>query len=231
VIAATPFILDKFLQLNPNSVNINNYAILGELFAGVSWSEKQSEVCYVGGIAQIRGIVEVVEAMGNLRSSARLNLAGCFADKSLEVLLMKQPGWQRVNPLGFVNRSGVREILSRSMAGIVTFHPIPNHIDAQPNKMFEYMSAGIPVIASHFPLWREIIAKNECGFLVDPLNPTAIAEAIDYLISHPDEAERMGRNGRRAVEEQYNWDHEAIKFIQFYEQILGRPTASSASAH
>jgi len=141
------------------------------------------------------------------------------------------PGWQRVNVLGFLDRAGVRDVLGRSMAGLVTFHPAPNHIDSQPNKMFEYMSAGIPVIASDFPLWREIIAGNDCGLLVDPLNPAAIAEAIDYLISHPEEAERMGRNGRRAVEEQYNWEHEATKLIQFYEQILGRSTAGPTLAH
>ena len=224
VIAATPFIRDKFLKINPNTVDINNFPILGELASTTNWAEKQPEVCYVGGIGQIRGIVEVVEAIGQLRSAARLNLAGCFGDASLEKRLQGLPGWQRVNPLGFVDRAGVRDVLARSMAGLVTLHPVINYIDALPVKMFEYMSAGIPVIASDFPLWREIIAGNDCGLLVDPLNPAAIAAAIDYLITHPKDAERMGRNGRRAVESRYNWEHEGQKLRVFYDTIL-KPAA------
>ena len=82
--------------------------------------------------------------------------------------------------------------------------------------MFEYMSAGVPVIASHFPLWREIIEGNDCGLCVDPLDPAAIAKAIDYLVTHPQEAERMGRNGQRAVAEKYNWGIEEAKLLQLY---------------
>jgi glycosyltransferase involved in cell wall biosynthesis len=108
------------------------------------------------------------------------------------------------------------------MAGLVTFLPLPNHIDAQPNKMFEYMSAGIPVIASDFPLWREIIQGDDCGLLLDPLNPAAIAHAIDYLVSHPEEAQRMGKNGRTAVETKYNWTMEEKKLLAFYDNILNQ---------
>jgi glycosyltransferase involved in cell wall biosynthesis len=83
------------------------------------------------------------------------------------------------------------------------------------------MCAGIPVIASDFPLWRDIIAGNDCGLLVDPMDPKAIAEAIDYLVTHPQEAQRMGANGRRAVDERYNWAVEERKLLVFYERVLG----------
>jgi glycosyltransferase involved in cell wall biosynthesis len=108
------------------------------------------------------------------------------------------------------------------MAGLVTFLPEPSHIDAQPTKIFEYMSAGIPVIASDFPLWREIIGGSDCGLLVDPEDPAAIAAAIDRLISAPDEACRLGANGLRAVRERYNWSIEENKLLTFYDELVDR---------
>ena len=219
IIAATPFIRDKFLQINPETVDINNFPLLNELTSDIPWGGKQSEVCYVGGIGRIRGILEVVQAMTQVESRVRLNLCGKFNEADVEAAARGDKGWGRVNNLGFLDRLGVREVLGRSVAGLVIFHPVPNHIDAQPNKMFEYMSAGIPVIASNFPLWREIIEGNGCGLCVDPMRPSEIAKAIDYLVTHPDEAHRMGDNGRRAVTERYNWSIEEKKLMTFYERI------------
>lgn len=121
--------------------------------------------------------------------------------------------------MGFLNRSEVAELLSKASAGLVLFHPYPNHIDAQPNKMFEYMSAGLPIISSNFPLWKEIVEGNSCGICVDPLNPTAIREAIEQIIRNPDDAAQMGRNGRSAVESKYNWETESFKLLKFYSMI------------
>lgn len=220
VIAATPFIREKFLAINPHTVDINNFPILGELDSAVPWAGKHAEVCYVGGIGANRGIRETVAAMALVESGARLNLGGHFASSALGAEMKATSGWARVNELGFVDRVGVRNIFSRSVAGLVTLHPQPNHIDAQPIKMFEYMSAGLPVIASNFPLWRDIIEANDCGLCVNPLDTAAIAKAIDYLVTHPDEARRMGENGRRAVLEKYNWAIEEAKLLCFYKQIL-----------
>jgi len=220
VLAATPFIRDKFLRINPRTVDINNYPLLQELANSTSWAKKRKEVCYIGVIAKIRGAQEMCQAMALLKSDTRLNLAGNFCEPALQNQVKTSAGWARVNPLGFLDRDGVSKVLRQSMAGLVTFLPKPNHINAQPNKMFEYMSAGIPVIASDFPLWREIIDGNNCGLLVDPLDPAAIAKAIDYLVENPGDAQRMGENGRKAVEVRYNWESEEKKLLRFYDKIL-----------
>ena len=222
VIAATPFICDKFLHINLDTVTINNFPRLNELLSQVSWESKRREVCYVGGIGKIRGILEMVQSMGEVKTGTRLNLCGRFDEPSIEATARAQLGWDAVNELGFLDRPAVREVLARSIAGLVVFHPSPNHIDAQPNKIFEYMSAGIPVIASDFPLWRQIVEGNSCGLCVDPLKPTEIASAIDYLVTNPNEAQRMGQNGRRAVEDSYSWSKEEKKLLAFYHQIYGR---------
>jgi len=85
--------------------------------------------------------------------------------------------------------------------------------------MFEYMLAGIPVIASNFPLWKKIIDQNQCGILVDPYKPKETADAIQWIIENPKKAKQMGENGRKAVLQKYNWSQEAQKLIEFYKKL------------
>lgn len=221
VIAATPFIRDKYLDMGVLSVDINNFPLLGELTLGeVDWSQKKKQICYVGGISKIRGILEIVTAMEKVQSEARLQLVGKFSEAGVEQQAHANPGWQNVDFLGFLGRQEVAEVLQHTVCGLVTFLPAPNHIDAQPNKMFEYMSAGIPVVASNFPLWKEIIEGNECGLCIEPLDSQAIAKAIDYLVQNPEKAEKMGRNGKEAVEQKYNWEIEKEKLLTFYKKLF-----------
>jgi glycosyltransferase involved in cell wall biosynthesis len=220
VIAATPFIRDKFAAMGVRTTDINNFPLLGELATGeADWQNKKNQVCYVGGIGRIRGILEVVQAMERVQSGTRLQLVGQFGEPAIEAQAHTEAGWQQVDGLGFLGRKEVAQVLAQSVGGLVTFLPSPNHIDAQPNKMFEYMAAGVPVIASHFPLWRQIVEGNACGICVDPLDPQAIAGAIDYLATHPEDAERMGRNGQRAVAAKYNWNIEEQKLLDFYAAL------------
>jgi glycosyltransferase involved in cell wall biosynthesis len=220
IIGATPPIRDKFKRFCRNAVDINNFPLLEELVSETPAVHKKSEVCYVGTIASNRGIIEITKAMGMVQSGTRLNLCGAFIRPDLEDAVKSDPGWQNVNYYGYVNRIGVRDVLERSIAGLVILRPLVNYIDSLPVKMFEYMSAGLPVIASDFPLWREIITENNCGVLVDPLDPAEIAKVIDNLATHLPEAQQMGDNGRKAVIDKYNWDIEEKKLLAFYDYII-----------
>jgi len=218
VVTATPFINKRFEGLIKTSVNINNFPINGELLVTNSdVYEKERAVCYVGGISTPRGINEMVYALNNV--DAQLYLCGRFSSEKDRMTLTKIDGWSKVKEMGFLNREQVSDICSKSIAGLVLFHPEPNHVNAQPNKLFEYMSAGIPVISSDFHLWKEIIEGNRCGICVNPLDPTAITNAIQYLIDNPEEVEIMGRNGKRAVEEKYNWSSEGEKLLKLYRSL------------
>src|SRR5699024_7815231 len=75
-----------------------------------------------------------------------------------------------------------------------------------------------------FPVMERFMAHYECGIAVDPDKPTEIANAIHYLQMNPDEAIRMGANGKKAVIEKLNWHHEEKKLIHWYNDLLGRET-------
>lgn len=221
IVAATPFIRDKFLVCNSNTIDINNYPIETENESGIpDWSSKQKHVCYIGGITATRGIREMVQAMGKTHSGVKLQLCGHFIEEDVESDVKAHPGWLHVDELGWLDRSDVLEVLCRSVAGLVVLHPLPNYIDSQPIKMFEYMNAGIPLIASNFRLWREIVEGYDCGICVDPLDKEAIANAIDYLVEHPDRAAQMGANGQKAVRDHYNWAAEERKLLDLYASLV-----------
>lgn len=162
----------------------------------------------------------MVEAVSLTKSGATLRMGGPFQDDGLEQELRTIDGLSQTELLGWLNREEIQSLFEKSVGGLVTLQPAPNHLEALPVKMFEYMSAGLPVIASNFPLWREIIVETDCGICVDPTNVQQIAEAIDELVVNPDRAQEMGGNGQRAVQRKYNWDKEAEKLVDFYDRLI-----------
>ncbi len=220
LITATPHIRDRFLKINNSSIDINNFSLLNEMYNDIKWEERENNIAYIGGIAKIRGIIELVKALEYLNIDINLYLAGDFENKNLEQYVKSLNGWNKVKYYGYIERKGISKLLKNSKIGIVTFHPEPNHLFSSPVKMFEYMSAGIPVIVSNFPLWKEIIERNNCGICVDPQSPEEIAKAVEYLINNPEIAKQMGENGRKVVEEKYNWQNEEKKLLKIYGDLL-----------
>lgn len=122
----------------------------------------------------------------------------------------------------FIERGQIdaKYVEQKWLAGIAIFPPTAHYMKKELTKFFEYMSAGIPVICSNFPVWQDFIDTYKCGIAVDPFNDLEIYQAIDYLKTNPDEAIKMGVNGKRAVMEQLNWKTEEKKLIIWYEELL-----------
>ena len=217
IITATPHIRDRFLKFNKQVTDVCNFPVRNELTNTTSYKLKPRQICYVGSITRARGILELVEAMEGL--PYELHLCGEFSPLSLRNEAMKLGGWKNVVEHGYASREQVKSVLENSRAGMVTLHPIINYIDAYPVKMFEYMLAGLPVIASNIPLWNEIVDKASAGYCVDPLKPSEIKEAIVKIMENEQASEIMGRNGKAAVELNYNWTREEIKLLDIYKQL------------
>jgi glycosyltransferase involved in cell wall biosynthesis len=221
IVPATPTIAARFPR--GKTVLVQNFPIQSELVLAepMPYASRSPKFAYVGGVADIRGGREMVRALEHLADlpDVRLEMAGGISPEIFAKELPQLPGWAKVTYRGSIGRQEVARLLGSARAGLVLFHPMPNHVDAQPNKMFEYMSAGLPVIASDFPLWREIVAGAGCGLLVDPMDPRAIADALRWVLDHPAEAEAMGKKGQDAVRKIYNWEHEATQLVGLYTRL------------
>lgn len=222
VVAATPYIAKRFPE--SKTLKVQNFSIIDE-FSGQTcehYGERLPVVVYLGAISVPRGIREMVQAMSYLPKTfeAQLWMAGRFSPTHLKEEISQLPGWDRVNFLGWQSHKDAVSILGKARLGLALLHPEPNHIKSQPNKLFECMAAGIPVIASDFPIWRKIIEGAECGILVDPFDIETVAESIKWLMEHPEEAEKMGKRGQEAVLKHYNWEIEAKKLLAFYKKII-----------
>jgi glycosyltransferase involved in cell wall biosynthesis len=219
-VCATPGIARKFPRRR--TVIVQNYP-LSEEFANLFQGKNGStmDLAYVGGISGIRGAREMVDVMEHLPDAmpVRLRLAGPVHPPTLLDELRRRPGWRRVEYLGVQGRPAVRRLLGGARMGLALFHPERDHLESMPNKLFEYMAAGLPVVASDFPFWRQIVTATGCGLLADPLDPSAVAAAVRRILEHPAEAAEMGRRGRIAVRERFNWQSEEKKLLHLYESL------------
>lgn len=215
-VAATPAIA-RHLPAG-RTVEVLNYALPEEFSEAAA--ANGTNMVYVGIITAGRSLREMIEAARQVRDpDARLVLIGSFVPPELEHEARSLAGWSRVDYLGPLDRREVAQRLAAARIGLVLFHPLPNHTEALPNKLFEYMAAGLPVVASDFPHWRSLLEPVECAVWVDPLDPADIASAADGLLADDDRAREMGRRGAAAVRERFNWQHEAPKLVDLYERL------------
>ena len=229
LVTVSPVIAKRFVKVNPQTVLVHNFPDPKELTASAEhpWEKREPMVAFPGGILPERGIRQMVHAMACFPESANATLEIASAEFPADLWdeLTQHPGWNRVRYLGHLNRQQVMQMLGRACAGLVLYLPEGQNHGAMPHKLFEYMAAGIPVIATDLALWRQLLDGIDCVLFVDPYKPQSVAEAIQHVINHPAEAARMGRNGREAVRARYNWDSQARELVKLYNGLLGTPCA------
>ncbi len=221
IVAATPTIASKFPQARRRAT-VCNFPSREDLpvALGNAFRDRRPAVIYVGDITPQRGVSVMLDALSDTHFGITLVLGGRFNPPELQQRCQATPGWNRVEFKGWLSRAQYAQELAMVRAGLILFQRLSNHLDSLPNKLFEYMAAGVPVIASDFPLWRKLIEDIGCGILVDVTDNKAVAAAIDWVVTHPDEAQAMGEKGRLAVEREYNWSSQQRALLDLYHQIL-----------
>ena len=183
------------------------------------------QIAHLGLSSKVRGITDLVEA-GKLLSNRKIKflLMGPFANEStrlmVEELKTDYKLEEAVECLGLVPYQQGIDLLTQSAIGVIPFRSTPALRLIIPTKLFEYLACGLPVVVSDLPGITPFVREADCGLVVPAENPQAFAEAIAYLLDHPEEAKRMGENGRRAVLEKYNWSGEAEKLLDLYRTLL-----------
>lgn len=182
---------------------------------------ERNQIVYVGGISYLRGYREMIQMMDYLPSElqAELHLIGPLqhiaeADRDIERLQQKN-----VHIHGRIPFEAVRQWLLEAKVGMVCLHPVENYRESLPIKLFEYMSAGLPLVATDFPLWQKIVEDSNCGYVVDALNPQAMAEKVAHLLRDTATWQAQSTSGIEAFQTRYNWGVEEEKLLRFYHAI------------
>lgn len=188
---------------------------------------------HVGLINRSRGWPQLLEALTCMESNrVRVRIIGTFNDGSFDDF----KGWlskfdldDRVSVREWMEFDELYKEISSSDVGLILFQPVRhNHTLALPHKMFDYMVAGLPIIAPAFAVEvAEIVSEADCGILIDTSNSGEIADALDMLAKDNEMRKRLGENGRQAALYKYNWENEAEKLIAMYRSMsrfgLDRP--------
>jgi glycosyltransferase involved in cell wall biosynthesis len=218
IVSPSASALDRLRPRQPRAVMVANYPRFDEIGPAARWSDRDRAACYVGGISAVRGARELVAAMTS--AEVELRLAGRFEPPGLREELERSPGWQRVRYLGQLERHEIGALLAAVKVGVIPLQPIANYVEAYPVKLFEYMAAGLPVIATDVPRWRTLLEEHACGVTVPHSAPEQLGAAIMRVLEDDDEARAMGERGRLAAEERYSWASQASALLALYDELL-----------
>lgn len=220
IITATPKIYDDLKSNSKLITIINNFPLINEFWDKPlpSWDKRLWNITYIGGIGIERGLNEMIETADSeqLREMVQLKVAGPIRN-SLRETVKHSPS--NVEFLGNLSRDKLVALLLSSRIGLLLLHETPNHLESQPIKLFEYMAAGLPVIASNFPYWQNLLRDYNCAKFVNPHNKNEIIKCIKELLNNDTLSEEMGLRGRNAVKTHFSWSNEEVKLIKFYELI------------
>ncbi len=185
----------------------------------VSPQASSLHIVYVGLLQVERGLFELITVL-HQHPDWSLDLAGFGGDETHLVNLaedMPNVYWH-----GRVSYPRAIEISSGADVLIATYDPsIPNHRYSSPNKVFEAMLLGIPVIVARDTNMDRIIEQADCGLVVPYGDVSALEAALLCLQSDRDLRRRLGENARRAYDTTYSWEIMADRLLKLYEEVLG----------
>jgi len=211
------------VEVIPNGVDEKafNPEVDGEEIINRYSLEDSRNILFVGRLVPYKGVEYLLSAIKILREGhpdIRLLLVG---DGELRGELTRQAEAERIlGSVDFVGRIPNTELPPFYASSEIVVLPSISRLEAFGIALIEAMACGKPVVASSIPGVREVVRDGVTGYLTPPRNPEALAEAISKLIQDKDLAQKMGREGRRTVEERYTWEKVADRYDRLYRSLL-----------
>ncbi|UCC39965.1 MAG: glycosyltransferase family 4 protein [Candidatus Aminicenantes bacterium] len=231
VLYTTPIVGERYKQMNVRTERIENLP-QPEYFKKCLendeiGSSEDPYIIYLGITAETRGILEIVMAFSILvdkHPNLKLFLVGptgtkSYGDKVIELInnLKLNNKVKRIPPVPYEE---IQKYLKRASIGILNYLPYPNNMSCLPNKIFEYMACGLPIVASHFPIYKKVVESANYGKVANPEDPQDIARQIDELLMNPELLNEMSKNAVKAFKEKYNWNFESRKLLDVYSFLV-----------
>lgn len=178
---------------------------------------------YQGRLQSDRGIEQSMEAILEVPNAVLALLGFGGWERRLTEQIVAPPYAGKVYLLPAVPPDQLVAWTASADVSVMAIQPSSlNHRWTTPQKLFESLAAGTPVVASDLPGMAEIIAPAKAGVLVDPTDPADIARGIRSILDAPPE-ERRGLRERvsEAATERYTWEAQAVTLLQLYRELLG----------
>ncbi|GAB4036894.1 glycosyltransferase [Spirosoma jeollabukense] len=220
--------LDTYTSLAKPHVVIYNYPLLAFLEPFRQPYQPipaQPSFFYIGWLSFERAFDTLVAGLVKLKLTYPDFVAHLFGRQTFtEADLINLPNFTDIRSNlrfhGYADQRSAFPYAARATAGLALLKPVGDYPDSYTTKLFEYMALGLPVITSDFTLYKDVVERHFCGFCVSPYDSNQIADALIYLIEHPEDARAMGQRGRSAVENTYNWTSESKKLLIYYDLVL-----------
>ncbi len=181
--------------------------------------EREDFILYQGAVNESRGLEFLVPAMKMVDRKLIICGDGNFMSQ-LKILIHKNKLAEKIILKGMLKPNELKYYTNKAFIGISILENtgLNQYLSLQ-NKFFDYLNAGLPQVSMNFPEYRKINEQYEVAFLVDELDPKKIAEAINNLIDDKMKYNQL-RNNCLLAREEFNWEKEEKKLIDFYKNIF-----------
>jgi glycosyltransferase involved in cell wall biosynthesis len=181
------------------------------------------DIVYIGIIEVARGLLESIDAIARLRDlghRARLRLIGSGRDDALMRARAASLGLggDTVEFLGYVQHDEALKIVAAADVGLLPHRKCESWDTTIPNKLFDYMAAGLPVVSSNAEPCARILAKTGAGEVFRSNDPADLAAALTRLLD-PTRRTLLGAAGRHAIHTQYNWEKDSSVLLALVDTI------------
>jgi glycosyltransferase involved in cell wall biosynthesis len=212
---------------NDKAKVLYNYSDALDDFKDLGYEKKKYDLIYSGAISELRGAYLMLEGLLVAKQKIpdiQMVFLGRYYPEDLKHALqyfIDENGLtSNVSLKDVVPYREVAEYYNRSRVGLVLLQKVKTYEISMPIKLFEYMSFGLPVIASNFGHMKKYVDKDSSGILVAPHDPDQVGAAIIELLSNRKLYEACSQNGRKAAIKEYRWEFEFKKLLSYYNQSL-----------